>query len=325
MHRRGGAARSWAIAATALGIGLIGAAPAASAATRPGAATGGASAVGQQTARVHGTVDTNGAPTTYFFQVGTNRAYGINTAETSAGGGDRRVAVRADLSALAPATTYHYRLVAKNSAGVTRGGDRTFTTKRQPLGVVFNAVPNPVPLGGTTSLDGTLTGTGNGGRRVALQSNPYPFTQGFRNVGNELVTDVKGGFSFPILSLPLNTQYRVLMPERPGVVSPIVTVGVAVRVSTSVSTTRVRRGQRVRFSGTIRPVRDGTQVAFQKLRRGRWITIGGTIARHAGKTFSRYRRSVRIRRGGTFRVWVGSQGDFVSGAGRSVKIRTRRS
>jgi hypothetical protein len=66
------------------------------------------------------------------------------------------------------------------------------------------------------------------------------------------------------------------------------------------------------------------QVAFQKRRNGQWITIGGTVARHAGSSFSRYAKTVKINRGGTFRVFAGVEGEFVSGTGRSVHITTRR-
>ena len=45
-------------------------------------------------------------------------------------------------------------------------------------------------------------------------------------------------------------------------------------VSTHVRRTRARRGIRVRFSGTVRPARDGAQVAFQKRRGATWVTIG---------------------------------------------------
>ena len=62
---------------------------------------------------------------------------------------------------------------------MTLGGDRTFKTLRQPLGVVLAATPNPAPFNGPTTLAGTLTGTGNANRSVVLQANPFPYTQGF--------------------------------------------------------------------------------------------------------------------------------------------------
>ncbi len=35
---------------------------------------------------------------------------------------------------LTAATTYHYRLIARNADGTTTGGDRSFKTANQPLG-----------------------------------------------------------------------------------------------------------------------------------------------------------------------------------------------
>ena len=47
------------------------------------------------------------------------------------------------------------------------------------------------------------------------------------------MTNANGGFSFPLLGVTLNTQYRVLMPQNQDVQSPIVALGVAPRVSAS--------------------------------------------------------------------------------------------
>jgi hypothetical protein len=229
--------------------------------------------------------------------------------------------VSTDLSGLAPATRYHYRIVAQNASGTALGGDRTFTTRRQPLGVSLGAAPNPIFAGQGTVLAGTLTGTGNAGRRVVLQNNPWPYLQGFQNAANEQVTNAQGGFSFPVLNVPFNTQYRVQMPERPAVVSPIVTVAVKQRVSTGVRPKRVRRGRRVHFFGTVKPVRAGEQIAFQKKSHGRWVTIGGTVVRDSG----RYTKRVKIRRGGSYRVWTGvADQQYLSTHGRTVHLRTFR-
>ena len=109
---------------------------------------------------------------------------------------------------------------------------RKFRTKRQPLGVTLGANPPIVTPGDSTTLAGTLTGTNNANRDIVLQSNPFPYSQGFVNAGNPLVTDAAGNFSFPILSVPVTTQFRVLMPQRPEIASPVVTVGAALQVTT---------------------------------------------------------------------------------------------
>ena len=56
-------------------------------------------------------------------------AYGNATSTQSAGSGTSDVAVTANLTGLAPSTTYHYRIVATNSAGTSFGSDETFITR----------------------------------------------------------------------------------------------------------------------------------------------------------------------------------------------------
>jgi hypothetical protein len=316
---------SWMMTVAVLLVGLMVPAAASAAVTRPEARTLGASARTPSSATVSGTVNPNGTATTYFFQYGTTSLYGSNSTETPAGNGRKRVAVNAAIAGLAPATKYHYRLIAKNRKGISMGADRTFTTKRQPLGVTLAGTPNPVGFGKPATLGGQLTGTGNGGRQVVLQANPFPYTQGFQNASNAQVTDAAGNFAFPIVSATLNTQYRVLMPQKPEVVSPIVLLGVGVRVSTHVSDKRVHRGQRVRFSGRLRPAVDGTKVAIQRFRKGEWRTINGTVAKHSGSgKSSRYSKRIRIRRGGKFRVFAGVEGQYSSNVGKTVRIKVRR-
>jgi hypothetical protein len=305
-------------------LALAVAVPAYAASTKPTVTTGGIAKLTPSTVSLLGKVTPNGAATTYLFQYGPTELYGAATAPVAVGAGTSAVNVVADVAGLAPATTYHYRLVASNRNGITRGADRTFKTRAQPLGLTLAATPNPVPLGKPTVLGGMLTGTNNANRQVVLQSNPFPYTQGFIATTNVQLTDAQGAFSFPLLSVLLNTQYRVLIPTKPEVVSPIVTVGVAVKISTLVSATRVRRNRRVRFFGTVRPARAGTRIAVQKLRGSRWVTVGGTTTRGSGQT-TRYAKRIRVRSGGRYRVFASSaDGNFVSSSGRVVRIRTRR-
>jgi hypothetical protein len=297
---------------------------AAQAADAPGVTTGGAANVAQQTARLTGNVDPNGAATTFQFQYGTTSAYGSVTPEQTLGGDGKRT-ITADISGLAPATTYHYRLIARNSKGLVKGADRTLKTKVQPLGVTFAATPNPLSPGGTTTLAGQLTGTGNGGREVVLQSNPFPYTQGFKTDGNKLVTNADGTFSFGLKSVAFNTQYRVALPDKPSVVSPIVVVSVAVRVTTRLGTHTVRRGHSLTFKGSIQPAVDGTPIAIQKLNsKKHWVTIAGTAARHNSKSSSTYSKKVTIRSGGKYRVYAGvTNGMYVPNTGGTTTIHTK--
>ena len=297
---------------------------AAQAATAPGVTTGGAASVAQQTARLTGSVDPNAAPTTFQFQYGTTSAYGaVTPAQTVSGDGKKTVT--ADISGLAPATTYHFRLIARNSKGLTKGADKAFKTKAQPLGVTFAATPNPLGPGATTTLAGQLTGTGNAGREVVLQSNPFPYTQGFKPDGNKLITDAAGNFSFGLKAVPFNTQYRVALPDKPSVVSPIVVVSVAVSISTRLGSHTVTRGHSLTFQGAIRPAVDGTPIAIQKLNsKKHWVTIAGTAARHNSSASSVYSKKVKISRGGKYRVYAGvTNGMYVPNVGATTTIHTR--
>jgi hypothetical protein len=309
------------IAAASLIPATASAAPA-----RPDVTTGGAADVAPTTATLKGSVTPNERETAYSFQYGTTSLYGAQTAWTSAGKGNKKVAVTVPVSGLAPATRYHYRLVAQNARGLTKGKDRTFKTKRQPLGLSLTATPNPVSPNGSTNLSGNLSGTGNSNRQVVLQSNPWPYTQGFQNASNAQVTDANGNFAFPILAVPFNTQYRVLMPQNPDVQSPIVAVGVAPKVSAGKKKVRrTRRGAIYRFKGKITPAVDGTQVAIQRLRDGTWRTISGTVARHTSSGYSSYSKKVRLSRPGRFRVYAGvNNGQYVPNVSRTLRIKKLR-
>jgi hypothetical protein len=314
----------WALRAGALALALT-LPTAAQAATAPVATTGGAANVAQLTARLTGSADPNGAATTVQFQYGTTSAYGAVTPEQVVTG-DGKKTVTADISGLAPATTYHYRLIARNDKGLSKGADRSFKTKVQPLGVTFAATPNPVLTGGLTTLAGQLTGTGNGGRDVVLQSNPFPYTQGFKAVGNKLVTDAAGNFSFGLQLVALNTQFRVALPDKPSVVSPIVVVSVSVRVSTRLGTKTVVRGHKLTFQGSVTPDKDGgTPIAIQKLNsKNHWVTITGTVTHKASGSAATYSKRVTIRSGGKYRVYAGvTNGSYVPNTGTAVTIHTK--
>lgn len=90
------------------------------------------SAVGPHSAVVGGIVNPNDKPATYSFEYGTTTAYGAATAAASLAKGKVDVTVVATLTGLEQSTTYHVRLVASNSDGLTRGVDVAFTTSGDP-------------------------------------------------------------------------------------------------------------------------------------------------------------------------------------------------
>jgi hypothetical protein len=309
--------------AAILAVAVMLLAPATSqAAGKPIVKTGAAASVAQQTVTLTGSVAPNGAATTYFFQYGPTKLYGAQTLTTALA---KKGVVSAPVSGLAPNTTYHYRIVGHNRHGYKLGGDRTFKTLRQPLAILLAATPNPVSLNGATTLGGTLTGTGNASRSVVLQANPFPFSTGFVNVSNPQLTNAQGGFAFPVFPVSVNTQYRVYLVDRPAVASAGVGVGVAVHLKTHVSRHRLHRGGRVRFFGRVTPANDGSQFAVQKRRGGTWVTIAGNITHHASGGVSTFSKRVRLRRGGTFRIFMGvADGSHVASVSRSISIHVRR-
>jgi hypothetical protein len=305
-----------AVGAAGLVLLAAGAAPpGALAASKPAVTTGAAATIAQDAATVTGTVTPNGAATTYFFRYGPTSLYGAQSASFTI---SSKQTVAVTISPLAPFTTYHYQLVAQNSHGVAKGKDRTFKTKRQPLGLSLVATPNPVPFGKPTTVQGILSGTGNANRQVVLQSNAFPYTAGFVDASNAQVTNAQGQFFFPVLSLPINTQFRVRMSDRPDVISPIITVFSEVHLTTHIS----RRGSVARFFGSVTPVADGQLVRIQRLVHGRWRTTARTFTHHHSATSSSFSKHVRIRHSDRYRVTVDvTDGQHTSVVGHSHRLR----
>jgi hypothetical protein len=114
----------------------------------PSVATGGASSIAPTAARLNGVVTPNGLATTWRFDYGTTTSYGSRTSSHSAGSGTSPVNESIAISGLKVSTTYHFRIVASNSAGATFGSDRTFSTSLAP-GVVTGAAQNVSATGAT--------------------------------------------------------------------------------------------------------------------------------------------------------------------------------
>jgi hypothetical protein len=313
--------------ATVLAVGAATAMLSASSAiaAAPGVYTGGSSNVGPSSAVLHGGVNPQGQLTNYVFQYGTTRGYGAQTPLASVGAGIKTIKVARAVGALQPNTTYHFRILATSPAGATAGADRTFTTHKIPLSLQIVGAPNPVLFGNPFTVQGTLSGTGGGGRVVALQTNPFPYIGGFKTLGNPEVTNSAGGFSFPVFGLSTNTQLRVVTTSPPFIASPVLLEGVAVRVTFHVHRVhrRHRHGRFYRMYGTVIPAEVGARVGFQLLRPGaRSINQGGTFVRSATPTTSRYSTIVRVRHRGVYEALVQvADGSHVSAYSAPLRIR----
>jgi hypothetical protein len=135
----------------------------------PTAVTGPASDITVSGATIYGTLNPNGFDTTYYFQWGTNTAYGNTTAPFSVLAQNTPINDLArTLTGLSPSTTYHYQFVATNSEGTHFGGDRSFTTLStiSIQGHVFNYSTNNGTVtiwgyagpGGAVTIPSTIAG-----------------------------------------------------------------------------------------------------------------------------------------------------------------------
>jgi Ca2+-binding RTX toxin-like protein len=85
-----------------------------------------------------------GRSTSWWFELGPTTSYGMTTVVRSAGAGRGAVAVSEPVAGLAAGTEYHARLVARSSAGTTRGADVVFRTSGVP--VVGSAAVSAISL-----------------------------------------------------------------------------------------------------------------------------------------------------------------------------------
>ena len=304
IHRRSGRSAGL-VAALFLLVCALGPLAGQAAAATPTATTGSAAAVTYSSAILYASVNPGGESTTYGFEYGTTSSYGTKTSMQPAGNGTITIPnISQSITGLQAGTVYHYRIVATNSSGTAYGKARTFTTAKIPLSVQLAGAPNPVIFGNPFFVQGNLTGTDAGNREIALQANPYPYTQGFKTVGNAEVTTSSGSFSFPYVGLFQNTQLRVTtVAGSPSVTSPTLLEDVAVRVSLHIHYA-ARRGY-YKVYGTVSPAEVGALVGFEQLEPGnRYVNVNGTVVRAGSSSTSVFSRVVRLKRRTLYRALI---------------------
>ena len=136
---------------------------------------------------------------------------------------------------------------------------------------------------------------------MTLEADAFPYTAGFVAVGNAELTHADGSFIFNVLSVALDTQYRVVTGTT---VSPAVAVSVQLGVSLSAHAQGSRHHRVARFSGTSRPPsrRRGSRSSGSSAPAGR-----SSAGRSPGRRHQRQRRvqdRLRICRAGFFRALV---------------------
>lgn len=163
---------------------------------QPFAATQAAGPVTTTNATLNGMVTPRGLPTLAWFDWGTDANYGQTTSPVDAGDGTNVVRISVSMEGLVPDSTYRCRLVASNSAGLTYGWERRFTTGRRAVswGWAFGSPTSlllpPAALGNLVNLaagdyhalalkaDGTVSMWG----RYNISTVPFSIPPGLSNV-----------------------------------------------------------------------------------------------------------------------------------------------
>jgi hypothetical protein len=106
-------------------------------------------------ARLNGSLNPHGLPTTFHFQYGTTTSYGLTTPPQSRSGNTFQN-VSANISSLMANRVYHFRIVATNSGGTRFGSDRTFTTLTATGPPVVTSNPATLIASFSARLNGSL-------------------------------------------------------------------------------------------------------------------------------------------------------------------------
>ena len=223
----------------------------------PSVQTGSAQAVGADLAVLTGSLDTKGRATTWWFDYGTAASYGKSTSSKSAGSAAGAQKVSATLTGLTPATTYHYRLVAKSDAGTTVGADETFVT----AGVTLTVLARQVVFGGRVTLSGIVP-THQTGEQVVIYAQTYG--GGSFQARSTVLTGLNGTWAF-IAKPGIATTYEASW--RGGMSAPV-SIGVQPSIA-------LRQTAKQRFVVHVAGARSfaGRLIQVQRRANGRWSTI----------------------------------------------------
>jgi hypothetical protein len=230
------------------------------------AVTSPATAVTLTSATLHGFVDPFGHATTWYFEYGTSKSYGTKTPLQNAGAGTGRVSVFASISGLATGKTYHFRLVAMNTAGTATGSDLTFSTAIAP-----DAVTSPATNVAATSA--TLNGAVNpNGRPTSWYfeygtTAAYGSTSSSKNAGSGSAS-IKVSASLTKLTTGTTYHFRLVAKSDAGTSrgadETFATTGVTIRASALA----VVFGQHVTLSGAVSGGQAGETVTVYAQRYG---------------------------------------------------------
>ncbi len=252
----------------------------------PVVSTGPAQSVAITNATLTGSVDPKTHTTDWYFEYGTSTSYGSRTPTQRVAAGTGNRGISAVVSNLAAGATYHYRIVASNSAGTSRGADVSFTTVA--IAVTATTSSYKATYGHLVRLSGTIS-SGQTGVSVTILAQRF----GDTGYGAAATVLTGSGGSWSYLAKPtIQTAYEASWS---GATSAPVTIGVRPSV-----TLRVITGARFSTHVGAGSSLAGRFVQLQRLVGDRWqtvkrarLTASSTAIFHA-KALPRGRSTIRV-------------------------------
>jgi hypothetical protein len=191
------------------------------------------------------------------------------------------------------------------AADAAKPGPATVTAGVTPSVVRFGT---PAKVSGATSASTTVT----------LEADAFPYDNAFSKVATSK-SDAAGAYAFTVTPAE-GTHYRVTAKAKPPVTSAIVALGVRWKISLKVSTRSPARGSKVRFSGLVAPGKVGQAVRVQRRTAAGFRTVASSTLKAGLSGTSSYSIRVRIKRTGTYRVNVPSDGSRLAASSTKRKL-----
>ena len=204
-------------------------------------------------------------------------------------------------------------LAAAASVAVLAPAQGAQAQKPQPgaPAVTIAAKPNPVTFSSPVEITGKVDGAPV---EVRLQVSATP-TGTFTTVATGR-TEKNGRYRL-VHRPAINTYFRVLAATTPASQSPNLLVRVSPLVGLRVSDSTPAIGQRVRFSGIVRPAHNGRTVQVQRRSAtGTWVTVARPTLRAVDSATSRYAVTLRVRRTAVYRTRILGHADHAAGVSR---------
>ncbi|MBO9531450.1 MAG: hypothetical protein J7513_00545 [Solirubrobacteraceae bacterium] len=290
----------------------------------PSVSTQAASKTASTSATLNARVSPQGQSTTVRFDWGLTKAYGNTTATTSAGSSKGTVSRGIGVGSLAAGTTYHYRAVAQNAAGVRYGSDRTFTTTRGLTKVTAKASGSEISWNGSLNVSGQVSGAKPGGVKLELLRQDFPYNATWRRIGTT-TTSSTGSYNVRLQKAFNSVNVRVRVIGSTSLVSPAIRVGSQILVKI---TQGVRKARTSRLRGTLFPAKRGATAVLQRQTpSGRWVRVRSL--RLSVRTNNRlsYKTVVRrIGRDASYRVVADPHdgGNHVTTTSGTVTVKARK-